>query len=85
MDKKSDISDRTSEVSRLRLFICLLHGRWIALRPIRGHPTPKMEITLFYHKLDAEYFFNQQFFWKKAVFSKKTENLFGGGAHLTIL
>ncbi len=39
---------------------------------VRGHLTRKMNITFFYQKLDAEYFFIRQFFLKKAVFSEKT-------------
>ncbi len=46
------------------------------MRPVRGH---KNEYSLFYQKFDAEYFFIQQFFSKKAVFSEKTaKNRFGG-------
>ncbi len=38
----------------------------------QGSSYTKNEYNLFYQKFDAEYFFIQQFFRKKAVFSEKT-------------
>ncbi len=52
----SDISDRRIRV-RPPSTLTLPHGRWFAVRHVRGHLTPKMNCNLFYHKLDAEYFF----------------------------
>ncbi len=59
MRQKSDISERFAPFN-----LTLGHGRWVAVRPV-GVIYTKNEYNLFYHKLDAEYFFIQQFFWKK--------------------
>ncbi len=48
----------------------------------QGSSYTKSECNLFYPKFEAEYFFIQQFFSKKAVFSDKTEKTVLG-AHLT--
>ncbi len=53
-------------------------GRCVTVRPVRGHFTPKMNITFFYQKLDAEYFFIRQFFRKKQYFRRKLQKLFWG-------
>ncbi len=60
MRQKRDISDRRSKIRRLQPLFCLQQGRWVTVRPVRGHLTPKNEYNLFYQKLDAEYFFIQQ-------------------------
>ncbi len=65
--QKSDISERLP-VSTL----ILQHGRWVAVRLVRGHLTPKMNIIFFYNKLDAEYRFIQQFLQKKQYFMRKS-------------
>ncbi len=55
----------------LQPLLYLPHSRWVTVRPVRGHLTPKVNITFFYQKLDAEFFFIQLFFEKKQYFLKK--------------
>ncbi len=61
--------------------LTLQHGR----RPLghcatrKGSSYTKNECSLFYQKLDAEYFFLEQFFRKKkTVFPEKIKELFWG-------
>ncbi len=48
--------------------LCLQHGLWVTVWLVRGHLTPKMNITFFYQKLDAEYFLFNNFFLKSSIF-----------------
>ncbi len=52
------------------------------LNVVRGHLTPKIT-NFFYHKLDAEYFFIRQFFWKNQYFPRKLWKSVSG-THLII-
>ncbi len=40
--QKSDISERRSKEPPLQPLVSLQHGRWVTVRPVRGHLTPKM-------------------------------------------
>ncbi len=43
--QKNDISERRSKVRPLQPLLCLQHGHWVTVRPVRGHLTPKINIT----------------------------------------
>ncbi len=51
-----------------------LLGDTITFLGNRGHFTPKMNITFFYHKLGTTYFYVKQFFRKKQNFPRKRQN-----------
>ncbi len=73
--QKRDILERRSKEPLL----CLQLVQLCHCATCQGSSYTKNEYSLFYQKFDAEYFFIQQFFWKKAVFSEKTtKNCFGG-------
>ncbi len=55
--------------------LCLQHGHWVTVRPIKGHLTPKMNIT-FSVRIGGWISFYATIFLKKPVFSEKTEKLF---------
>ncbi len=67
-----------NDISECRLFYSR-HGRWVAVHPVRGHLTPKLNTTFFFnHKLDVEYFLSN-FFQKKHHFVRKAaKKCFGG-------
>ncbi len=68
--QKNDISEYTSKGWRGSL-LCLQQGRWVTVRPVRGHRTTKMNITFFIrNKMLNIFLFNN--FFEKAVFSGKT-------------
>ncbi len=68
---------RTEEVIRpLQPLLGLRHSRWVTAQPVRGHLTPKMNIILFYQKLDAEYFLFVNFFEKSNIFRQDGKKLF---------
>ncbi len=78
--QKRDIPDRRSKCSRLRPLqplLCLQHVHWVTMRPVRGSSYTKNEYNLFYRKLNAEYFFIQQFFFEKSsIFWENGKKLF---------
>ncbi len=62
---------------RIRLLQSLLRkGRLVAVPPVRGQLIKKMNITFFYHKSDAEYFFIHQYFRNYSTFRENSEKLF---------
>ncbi len=77
--QKRDISKGRSKCPLLSLF-CLQHGRWETVRPVRGHFTLKINITLFIRNWMLNIFLFNNFF-KKAVFSEKIVKIcfLGGG------
>ncbi len=78
--QKSDISEHRSKGLGASL-LCLQQGCWVTVRPVRGHPTPKMNITFFLSQIRCWIFFYSTTFLKNAVFSEKTaENCFGGAS-----
>ncbi len=72
--QKRDILDRRSKE------LSLQHVQLGHCATCPGSSYTKSEYNLLYQKFDAEYFFIQQFFSKKAVFSEKTAKNFFGGA-----
>ncbi len=74
--QKSDTSKCRSKGwrgrSRLQSLLCLQHVQLCHCATWRGSSYTTNEYSLFYQKFDAEYFFIQHFFRKKAVFSEKT-------------
>ncbi len=77
--QKSDISEHRSKGWSGRPLHCLQHIQLCHCATCQGSSHTKNEYILFYQKFDAKYFFIQQFFSKKAVFSEKIpKNCFGG-------
>ncbi len=65
-----DISERRSKVEGGELYF--QHGRWVDVRPVRSHLTPKINITFYIRNLMQNiYFFIQQSFQKKLYFQRK--------------
>ncbi len=88
MRQKNDISECRSKgwraLHRLQLLLCLQQSHyWVTVRSVRGYLTQKMNITSFYQKLDAEYFFIWQFFRRKQYFPRKLWKIILG-SYLTI-
>ncbi len=81
--QKSDILDRRSKVRPLQPLLCLQHVQLCHCPTCQGSSYTKNEYSLFYRKLDAEYFFIRQFFRKKLYFQRKPQKTVLG-AHLTI-
>ncbi len=65
MRQKSDISERSQ-------------SRWVTVRPVRGHLTPKMNITFFIRNLMVNNFLFYNFFDKRSIFREHLEKLFWG-------
>ncbi len=56
----------------------LFHSWRVAVRPVKGHLTPKMNITFFNINWILNIFLFNNFFWKKHYIPRKLKNCFGG-------